>query len=71
MHILVTGANGHLGQAVITHLREQLPTAQLVGLVRDPQKRRPCAPRALRCASATMVIPRPWIRPCGGWRACS
>ncbi|MGV3524328.1 MAG: SDR family oxidoreductase [Candidatus Sericytochromatia bacterium] len=38
MHILITGANGYLGQAVLTHLREHLPSAQLSGLVRDPQK---------------------------------
>jgi NAD(P)H dehydrogenase (quinone) len=36
--ILVTGATGHLGSAILDFLLPQLPASQLVGLVRDEQK---------------------------------
>ena len=36
--ILVTGATGHLGSAIIDFLLQQLPASQIAGLVRDEQK---------------------------------
>ncbi len=36
--ILVTGATGQLGQIVIEKLAEEIPTNQIVALVRDPSK---------------------------------
>ena len=38
MNIAITGANGQLGQLVIQALRQQVPDAELIALVRDPQK---------------------------------
>lgn len=36
--ILITGATGHFGKAVINHLLKTIPANQLVALVRDEQK---------------------------------
>lgn len=38
MTIAVTGATGQLGRIVIEKLKQQLPAAEIVALVRDPQK---------------------------------
>ncbi|EQB17166.1 SDR family oxidoreductase [Sphingobium lactosutens] len=36
--IVVTGATGHLGKAIIKHLLQRLPSDQIVASVRDPAK---------------------------------
>jgi NAD(P)H dehydrogenase (quinone) len=38
MTIVVTGANGQLGGAVIRHLQDKIPNDQIVASVRDPDK---------------------------------
>jgi NAD(P)H dehydrogenase (quinone) len=47
MNILITGASGHLGTAVIAHLLELMPTENIVGLVRNPQKGEPLQAQGL------------------------
>jgi len=36
--ILITGANGHLGKAIIEFLLKKIKPEQIAALVRDPQK---------------------------------
>ena len=38
MTIAITGATGHLGRLVINQLKDQVPAADLVALVRSPAK---------------------------------
>lgn len=37
-NILVTGASGHVGRMTLEHLLKRLPSGNLVGLARDPEK---------------------------------
>ena len=51
--ILVTGANGQLGRAVVDHLLDRLPANQIAVSVREPAKAADLAQRACRCGAAT------------------
>ena len=50
--IVVTGATGQLGRLVVERLLEKVPAAQIVALVRDPEKAQALAQKGVQVRQA-------------------
>ncbi len=48
--IAITGATGQLGHYVIESLMKTVPASQIVAIVRNPAKARPCSTRHYRAS---------------------
>lgn len=55
--IVVTGANGHLGRAVVEHLLTRLPAKQIAVSVRDPGKAADLAKRGVEVRRGDFAVP--------------
>jgi NAD(P)H dehydrogenase (quinone) len=53
--IVVTGANGQLGRAIVERLIERVPAAQIGVSVRDPEKAQPLRERGVRVRRGTFT----------------
>ena len=56
--IVVTGATGQLGRAIVEHLRTRVPAAEIGVSVRDPGKAEDL--RRCACAAATSTTRPAW-----------
>lgn len=54
--IAITGATGQLGHYVIESLMKTVPASQIVAIVRNPAKPRPCQHKALPCVRLTTAM---------------
>jgi uncharacterized protein YbjT (DUF2867 family) len=64
--ILVTGANGHLGRAIVERLLELVPANRIAASVRDPEKSRAIAERGVSVRKADFAEPETLARAFAG-----
>jgi uncharacterized protein YbjT (DUF2867 family) len=55
--IIITGANGQLGRAVVERLIDRVPVEQIGVSVRDPQQAKPLAERGVRVRRGDFADP--------------